>query len=148
MRYRQFVWALLAVTVLLSSLAAPKACAQRTYVLPSYPMGPFQAAPLMQPYTPYSNYYYNAPYYIPYVAPYPAYGILPPPFVTAQSYRAATGNTAYESQPRMRAPQSPTATNEKTPAERQADLRRARYEIEVPVENAIVYIEGVKAKQT
>jgi uncharacterized protein (TIGR03000 family) len=113
---------------------------------------------LTQPYTPYSNYYYNAPAYVPYVAPYPAYGILPPPFVTERYYMArqqtTSGKTAedygqrVESQPRMRGSLYPALPYEKTPAERLADSRRVRYEIEVPFEDAIVYIDGAKTKQT
>jgi uncharacterized protein (TIGR03000 family) len=159
MRYERFVWSLLAAVVLWSSFATPKACAQRFYVLPSYSTGPFIGGPLTQPYTPYTSYYYTypaAPSYMPYVAPYPAYGVLPPPFVTAHYYEAreqATGKTAedygyrLDSQPRMRSSLYPAVPNEKATQDRLTDLRRVRYEIEVPYADAVVYIDGAKTKQ-
>ena len=161
MKNQRSVWTFLAAGVLLASLGTAPALAQRTFVAPwfSYPSGPFLSGGLTVPSTYYFN-YPTAPVYNPYVAPYPAYGILPPPFVTARHYESwttpsqGTGKTAadygyqIEAQPRMRSSLYPAVPFEKSPEDRQADLRRVRYEIGVPFANAEVYIDGAKTKQT
>jgi uncharacterized protein (TIGR03000 family) len=162
MKNQRCVWTFLAAAILLVSLGAPYARAQRAFVVPgyTYPSGPFLGGGLTMPSTFYFT-YPAAQTYNPYVAPYPAYGILPPPFATARYYEswttppnATTGKTAadygyrIESQPRMRSSLYPAVPFERSPEERQADLRRVRYEISVPYANAEVFMDGVRTKQT
>ena len=120
-----------------------------------YPIGPG--------YTPYVLPYAFPPTYTLYVAPYPAYGILPPPFATMRIYDSWTicrrpaaqdgGGLRLpdrDSQPRKRVVRSTRRfrLTRSLPEDRAADLRRVRFEIDLPYEDAIVFINGVKTKQT
>ena len=162
MRHQRFIWSLLAAAVLWSSLAAPKAVRlSGSWCFLHYPSGgPFMGGPLMQPYSPYTNYYYTYPTDMPYVAPYPAYGILPPPFVTAHYYESrkiqySSGKTAedygyrIDGQPRLReARYIRRCRSSRRRGSGWPICGRVRYEIEVPFANAVVYIDGAKTKQT
>jgi uncharacterized protein (TIGR03000 family) len=95
------------------------------------------------------------PYYNPYVAPYPGYGILPPPLATYNYLYGNTYDPAYrthdardynEPPARKRNSLYPAVPFEKS--DRIADIRRVRFEITVPTEDAIVLVDGVQMKQT
>jgi uncharacterized protein (TIGR03000 family) len=106
----------------------------------------------------YSSYSYSSN---PYVAPYPAYGILPGPIMLGawqfSGDTSYTGRTAqdygytqdhFATPPRKRESMYPAVPFEKAPGDRLADIRRVRFEIHVPYENAIVRIDGAETKQT
>jgi uncharacterized protein (TIGR03000 family) len=152
MKLHQCHWQRIAVFVLLGTIATSSARAQ--YIFYS-PMGPFVRSPL---YTPPSYYSYSSN---PYVAPYPAYGVIPGPIVLSPwqfgSNQTYTGRTAedygytqdqFTTPPRQRNSMYPAIPYEKSPADRLADIRRARFEIQVPRENAVVLVDGVETKQS
>jgi uncharacterized protein (TIGR03000 family) len=145
MKLQRCVWALLIAAAVLASLGGSSANAQgrRVIVAPGY--GYYQG-----PWT----YGYN---YYRYVAPLPGYGILPPPFVMMNEYGygstpqdlgvlSTTEGLGYI--PRARNSLYPAVPYEKSPEERLQELRRVRYEITVPVEDAVVLFDGAKTKQT
>jgi len=114
------------------------------------------AAPSVAYYTPPPTWGYGV-YYPMYVAPLPGYGILPPPFTMMNQYGYAYDlqglgfpRTAedYGYTPRKRTSLYPAIPFEKSAEERLTELRRVRYEITVPFENAVVLFDGVKTKQT
>jgi len=151
MKLHQCHWGLVAALALFGTVATTNADAQFRYYYS--PMGPFVRSPL---YTPSYTYGYS---YNPYVAPYPAYGILPGPVVlgawqygsegysgrTAQDYGYTQDQFA--TPPRKRTSLYPAVPFEKTPGDRLADIRRVRFEIQVPSENAVVLIDGTETKQ-
>lgn len=109
------------------------------------------------PAIPYAMPYANNPY----VAPFPYYSILPPalPYATPANARYGTGydgrqKTAedygygpqyFDQPPRKRVP-LPVPERERE-IDRTADLRKVRFEVSVPTDDAIVLIDGNKTKQ-
>jgi len=99
----------------------------------------------------YYGYDYN-----PYVVPLPAFGILPVPAPSKYLYHrpdaVQRAPEIYLYQPdapvQKRPSRSPVVPYEKSSDERLLDLRRVRFEITVPYENAVVFFDGVKTKQT
>lgn len=157
MKARRCVWALLLAVLFLGSLGISETSAfgpRRgfggssggiSYALQgTYPF-----------YSPYAvpGYY---PYYNPYMVPLPGYGVMPLPLATMNyrnGYDAYGANydssrTLLDAPPRKRPTLYPAVPFERSPAERLTDIRRVRFEITVPFENAIVYFDGVKTKQT
>ena len=155
MKLQRSLWAMLAAGILLTTLAVSDVHAQRRFFFYS-PQGPFvQSAP----YGPIAPMYPHA--YNPYVAPYPAYGILPGPVILSPWQYGAeqgfSGRTAadygysreqFETPPRKRNAMYPAVPFEKGPGDRMTEIRRVRFEITVPREDAIVLIDGVQTKQT
>ena len=99
------------------------------------------------------------PYYQAYVMPLPAYGILPPPLATYNMLYGAGGarptdDFYYRSRdynepaPRARPNLYPAVPNDKKGDARVEDLRRVRFDISVPYENAVVFFDGAKTTQT
>lgn len=93
------------------------------------------------------------PYYNPYVMPLPAYGILPPPLATYDMLKNAGPSRAadprdYEPPPRARPNLYPAVPNEKQVEARVEDPRRARFDLTVPYDNAVVFFDGAKTTQT
>jgi uncharacterized protein (TIGR03000 family) len=149
MKLQQHFGAIVAALVLIGTLET-SAQAQVRFFYYS-PQGPFVRSAPFGPVVPYTYTYSYS--YNPYVAPYPAYGILPSPIlVGAWQYG---GSPVYNQRttedygnPRMRASLYPAVPFENAPVERQADVRRVRFEITVPRDDAIVLIDGVATKQT
>jgi uncharacterized protein (TIGR03000 family) len=171
MKNHQCIGAFLAATVVLGSLGLSEANAQsRTFFAPwvtYYPPGPPittpTAAMTYQYYPTAPAYYSTYSMYNPYVAPYPAYGILPPPFLTerygwdlsgtdprarriAETYGYARGS--FDVEDRKRASLAPAVPYQPVKEEAVGDGRRVRFEITVPSPNAIVTIDGAKTRQT
>jgi uncharacterized protein (TIGR03000 family) len=187
MKLQRSLWVLLAAALLLSPLAAPTARAQRIsgafnwgYPYGSYPYfytpgnfgGPFGGGVGMTPF--FSNWggypgYGAYPMYYSYQMPYPAYGILPPPFLTAESPNryagysgSLTGRTAedygygrdyFDRDPQRRNSLSPAIPYRDTPKDKGAsdalaDSRRVRIEVTVPDPDATVIIDGGKTQQS
>lgn len=104
--------------------------------------------------------YYSTPHYI---LPLPGYGVLPPHLATNPWHQYGYGGQRFDSQfpeprgqvidpldytPRKRNALYPAVPFEKTREERLGDVRRVRFEITVPYENARVLFDGVETKQT
>jgi uncharacterized protein (TIGR03000 family) len=127
--------------------------------------GPYLVSPSYYAPGPINYYYspmnYGYPYYNPYIAPYPAYGILPEPLAT----RAILGTGTYSGArrtadeygydralidtPRKRASAYPAVPYENTPpVDKLADLRRVKFIVHVPTEDAVVLFDGAETKQT
>jgi uncharacterized protein (TIGR03000 family) len=155
MKIRQCVCAAILAAGFLGILAVSDVSAfgRRRSAYYSAPVGEYYAEP-----------YYAVPAYpySPYVMPLPAYGILPPPLATyemlynrgyladPQGTRVADGavRDPSEAPPRKRPSVYPAVPFGASPEVQLSDLRRVRYEITVPFENAIVLLDGVKTKQT
>lgn len=105
-------------------------------------------------------YGYGYPYYHSYVQPLPTYGVLPPPLLAYQSVygydpyygtrRQGDGAVAdpLDYVPRKRTSTHPAIPYSPSPESKLEDLRRARFEIHVPNEKAVVLFDGVATKQT
>jgi uncharacterized protein (TIGR03000 family) len=153
MKWHQCPWGFAAV-LLFGTVAADHAQAQFIYY---QPMGPFVRSPY---YTPSMTYYSYSNSYNPYVAPYPAYGVIPGPIVLAPwqfTDQSVTGRTAadygytpdqFTTPPRKRNALYPAVPFDSAPADRAADIRRVRFEIQVAAENAVVLVDGAETKQT
>jgi len=160
------MWVLLAAAVLQSAMSSGNVNAQFFYY---QPRGPMLNPPAVQP-PQIMTWQYGAPSYNPYVAPFPAYAILPPPFLTAHygwdlsSDRYARNTNGigshataedygysrdyFDQPPRKRPSLAPALPFEgsKSP-ERPNDARRVRFEITVPNPDAMVFFDGVKTSQ-
>jgi uncharacterized protein (TIGR03000 family) len=144
MKLHRYFGAMLAALVLMGTMSSGAQAQVRLFYYS--PPGPFIRSAPFGFNTPWYNYSYN-----PYVAPYPAYGILPSPILLgAWQY---SGNQVYNQRttedygnPRMRTSLYPAVPFESGPAV--TDVRRVRFEITVPRENALVLIDGAATKQT
>lgn len=165
MKLQRHIGTMLAAAVLLSVSASQAFAQSRTVFFPyypyvTYPSGPHGLNPLVQPNTTSWTTWES---YNPYVAPYPSYGILPPPFLTAQGgYTSQNGGygtrrTAEDfgysrgditTNPAKRNAMYPAVPFQGRPEEESiADARRARFYITVPDADAVVYFDGVKTRQ-
>jgi uncharacterized protein (TIGR03000 family) len=132
---------LLAASVLFGLASSADAFGRRTIMPPVYNVYPYG---------------YVYPQFNPYVAPLPAYGILPQPLATYQMWGydiggPQTGGNPTDTLnyvPRSRPNVYPAVPYEPSPAEREADRNRARFEIKVPTKDAIVIFDGKKTTQT
>jgi uncharacterized protein (TIGR03000 family) len=172
MKSQHSVWASLVVAALVSPFASSEAQASPPVTrsgfgsgvfLPlEYPFGgygpmPIMSNPIIQPQQTWS--YQTMPTYNPYIAPYPAFGILPPPFMTERSWNrtAYTGKTAedygysrdsVDPSPRQRPTLYPAIPFKEAEEKRLVDAMRVKFFITVPEENAVVLMDGAKTKQT
>jgi uncharacterized protein (TIGR03000 family) len=145
MKLHRYLGAMSAALVLFGTMASDAQAQVRLFFYS--PPGPLVRSAPFGPIVPYSySYSYN-----PYVAPYPAYGILPSPILLgawqyggSQVYNERT--TEDYGNPRKRTSLYPAVPFESGPAV--ADVRRVRFEITVPREDAIVLIDGAATKQT
>jgi uncharacterized protein (TIGR03000 family) len=160
MMSRRCFWALLAVSVSLFAVSDLFAWGRRGPAViqsPDYYYPPFYGNAYPMTYGFPYNTPYGVPDAIPYVAPYPYYGVLPPAFAAMQRYYgynsgqatgidSRVGTLDYE--PRRRSTQYPAVPFGASTEDRQTDLTRARFEINVPVADAVVLFDGVKMTQT
>jgi len=171
MNFRRSLWALLAAAAVMTALdfnATPAQAQTRVVVVPNggfyySPGGPFLYTPGMQ----YSNWgsypgmMYSPYYYSSYVAPYPAYNILPPPFMTYNASSSEPNNPygsqktaedygyTLEQQPRKRKSLSPAIPfqPEAEKTDPLAEAKRAKIEVTVPNADARVYMDGAPTRQ-
>ncbi len=146
MKYPRCIGALLVALLLLGALGVSEASAFGRRAMPAPGVYYYDYPGAVYP-------YWSYPYY---VAPLPAYGILPPPVTSVYGYGTNYGayRTAedygymrdrFETPPRMRLSMYPAVPFEASPA---TERRRARFEVKVPVADAIVYFDGVQTQQT
>ena len=164
------LWTLVVASLFIAAIGAEKADAfpqRRGWSAPgvtyySFP-GPAGASAGLPYVTPGANYLPLAPsyypyYYHPYIAPYPAYGIMPPPFGTMNilsgqgQYGRTDGNTYRSTReldytPRKRPDLNPAIPFEPRAIDILEDIRRVRFDVTVPTEDAIVIFDGVETKQ-
>jgi uncharacterized protein (TIGR03000 family) len=95
-------------------------------------------------------------YYQAWYMPLPAYGIMPQPLATYNMLQGGTLRSSddfrardyYEPPARMRTSMYPAVPNERGSGVRVEDLRRVRFDIVVPFENAVVFFDGTKTTQS
>lgn len=167
MKLQRSMWVLLTAAVFQCSLGSSESTAQFIYY---QPRGPMLNPPAVQP-PQIVTWQYSTPAYNPYVAPFPAYGILPPPFLTAHygwdlstdryardtngiNSRATSEDYGYsrdffDHPPRKRPTLSPAIPfHGQRSQDRLTDSRRVRFEITVPNPDAMVFFDGVKTSQS
>ncbi len=169
MTFRRVFCAMLALAVM-STIGLGQVLPRRTYSQGSYTYDPaiVNTGPVFHSYM--FPPYYSTPHYI---LPLPGYGVLPPHLATnpwhyynynmysnAGQFNPGQRQDSFFSEargqvsdpldytPRKRNALYPAVPFEKTREERLTDIRRVRFEITVPYENAVVYFDGVATKQT